>query len=167
MLSATNTLNDMKARLLKTFDFYDFADVPAFNASLTIGVEEAELLDVVPIIGTQWYNEIAALDKVGLTVNQNYIYWAEVHFAMSRFVKTVDEAKVQSVAGSSHSKGVGDVSESITGGTKQSGRAASAGAYYRKAMEYVVQAGYDPMRLARSGTPTREEYNVDARYGSG
>jgi len=161
MLSATNTIDDVKARLINPYSFYGFASDGAYETFLTSISVEVELLDMWPTVGEALYATIEAKDKTGLTTFETYIYWAEVFFIAYRLTKAIHSTESQAVKGSGYSHSVGDVSES-TSGAGSSGMRTASSSYYKTANAFLIRAGYPVGQLTRGGTPTENEYFPDA-----
>ena len=161
MLSATYTLTDIKKYLINGFAFYGYATDGAFDTALTIFNEQAELMKVVPLIGRGNHTTIQDQDRTGLSENENYVYLAEIYFSMCEFVKAQNTASIQSVKGSSYSKSVDGVSESIGGGATGSGMELAARDYCKSANRYMSLAGYARNTLARGGVAVASEFYQD------
>lgn len=143
MLSATYSLEDLKYIFESDNVVYDLTLEPlgferAFN--------EAKLKYMYPFIGETSYDTIADLDKTGLSLEQEYLYMAELYFAAYFFVKGLSISEDIGRAGDSHSISIEGYSESITG---VSGKKKVAGHYFTEGISYLSLAGYQPMRLRR------------------
>jgi len=169
MLSATNSVNDVKTRLRKGFAFFGFADDTAYIAEITNVLDTVKFKEMIPYLseyqlrpqavnlvsennvyaGEAYYNYIAAKDKVSLTLEENYIYRAEIAFACSEFMDRM--AKDERF-------GAGN-GITIPGFSEPSGSAGSIGAstsllsgqFYDEALGYMLDAGYKVMGLKRGG----------------
>ncbi len=90
MLSATNSLNDIKAELLnKRFYDYRFQTDTLFETAITKAIDTVDRLDIIPFIGQDSYDTIQAKDKVNLTLEEQYMYYAEVNLTLGRFFETL------------------------------------------------------------------------------
>jgi hypothetical protein len=136
MLSPTHSLTDIKAYLLSQTTEYGYANSTTLDAGLTLALDRAKILILVPAISEARYDEIEAKDKVGLTDIETAIYMAECMFALSSFLQMVGTKEIQRAAGSTQTLG-----KSEKGGVPV-GKMAVSDYYFREGMEYMSVAGY-------------------------
>jgi hypothetical protein len=173
MLSATNTITDIKTLLRNSFSFYGFADDPAFSDSLEISVNHIVLAEMYPAlssmrssggydyglellqtnnrltIGKSYYDTIKAKDKVGLSVTEEYIYNAELYFAMADFLYNLDNDSKYSINGSTKTISTKGYSSSVSGADKASGKQTISETYHNKAASFMSLAGNTSNSLYR------------------
>ena len=77
---------------------------------------------------------------------QEYVYWAEVYFAMSEFIQSMAVTEDMNREGESVSISSEGFSQSVSG---VSGKKKVAMKYYMKACGYLRMAGYDVFKLER------------------
>ena len=159
MLSATNTITDIKAKLRKDYVFFDFTSDALFIAALTDCVDTVKYDDMIPFLGKDsvaiasqnlmgtgiysgesYYNEIAAKDKVSLTLTEQYIYKAEIWFACSEFIKTMSDDCIFAMNGGSVSESTKGYSYSVSN-MKDSGKMQMVDDYYQKGLSSLRSAG--------------------------
>jgi len=152
MLSATYSVADVKTALVRPSAFYGYATDGDFTSAVTVALDQARLLNVLPAIGESLYASIQALNKSGLTLIQEYLYQAEVYFAASAFVSARADSLSQEFSGDSISESVDGVSRSVSGLSK--GGFVTAGASYsRRGADFLALAGYGGIRLTRGDGP--------------
>ena len=79
MLSATNSVDDVKVVLRQGFAAFGFADDPAFEAEISRILNEVEIQRMRPTIGDATYDSIQVKDKVDLDQRfEENIYWGDV-----------------------------------------------------------------------------------------
>lgn len=140
MLSSTNTLNDVKTKLVKGYDYYGYSSVSGFNDAITNYNSEAELFDMIPVIGQAYYDSIKAKNKVGLTLIETYLYWAEIYFTCFRFVSFYAQIDNQSSMGKSESIKIEGYERTVSGG--ENGMDILASRYLDEARKSLAMAGY-------------------------
>lgn len=151
MLSTTNTINDVKTLLMRNFSSYGFADDTAFIAFLQVVAGDVYRIELYPSFGASLYSSIAAKDKVGLSISEEYAYWAEVNFICAEFLDQIGKKKLQTISGGGQTIQTEGYSQNIQN-TKDIGIKDAAVSYYRKAEEYMKLLGYDrSIRLKRGG----------------
>jgi len=172
MLSATNTVTDIKAKLRNTYSFYGFASDAVFISAIEESVDtvkydvmypalssiqENAIAEIGPGIsynnlasGKSFYDLIAAKDKVNLNVVEEYIYWAEVWLSMSELIGALSDDFQYNVNGDSESISTEGYSSSVSGLDK-SGKLALANKYYLKGYGFLVKAGVQQTSLWRGG----------------
>ncbi len=148
MLSATNSVLDVKAKLGNTYDYYGYASDGVFVTAITAALTQTALLDMYPHLTQSYYETIQAKDKVSLTLVETYLYEAEVAYAAWRFLR-----KYRSLDQSDSSGG----SLSVEGYSRGSGSGASGldRAMFSLADEargYMGCAGYKVMQVKRGGS---------------
>lgn len=167
MLSATNTITDIKTELEKDYAYYEYASDNAYSAQLTLRVTDAKLFDLVPILTEEYYNLIAAKNKVGLSLYETYLYNAEIFFACSRFLKKYSLRESQSNAGGYESITSEGYTRVITGGAV-TGKDQMADYYLREANTCLANAGYkNTLQLKRGNSSLSgfEPENITALLG--
>ena len=161
MLSITNSVADVKARLEDSYSDYDYDSEFQFSQAVTIALADSKLLWVRPVIGTTSYALIEAKDKVALTEKEDLIYWAEVYFACAEFM-TKRESKLNNpVGGTSNSNSEKLTVEGYTYESKADSNAKESQAYsiniikknlFDKAFHYMALAGWNAYQLQRGGS---------------
>jgi len=159
MLSVTNTIKDAKANL-KTYDEYNFANDQDFKRAIRRLEIPVQLETMYPTIGEGLYNSISAKDKVGLTLTEKYLYYAEVSFLCAAFLSEMDRKEAQDRSGDSGSYSVEGYSQTITG--KSSGYADASWDFHNEGRSYIMRAGYTLNTLKRGGDFFVED-NIDNR----
>ena len=146
MLSATNTITDIKLTLINDYSYYGYSDDASFVSVLTRVVAEVKLLELVPYISSGYYDAIAAKDKVSLTEIEEYIYWAEIYYSCSNFLESLDTSSESSSGDSIKVEGYEySDSSSVNSWSK------SASKYNKKAIRFMGMAGYNVLQIKRSG----------------
>ena len=160
MLSSTSTITDIKSKLENTHDFYGFATDVAFTASLTSVIDDVYLRYFLTKIGATEYTRIATKDKVALTQQETYLYWAEVYMTCCLFLKrrAAVQGQLQNsgqetlrVEGYQHSVGGG-------GGISQGSKAVQF--YFDQAFSMFKHAGINVLALERTCTIFGDGINV-------
>ena len=139
MLSATNTINDMKVEL-DNYKPYGFDDDGAFVTMLTYSANEAKRRFMLRYLTEDHYDVVAAKDKVGLTREEDLIYWAEVDFARSCFLENIGRREMsrrKAETFSENQDGVGVSSSGLLGKTVASID------FYTRAIRSLTDAGVD------------------------
>ena len=143
MLSATHSMQEMDTVLTADNIPYSAALRPA---GFVRALNEAMLKYMYPFISSIDYTIIAALDRTGLSESQEYLFMAEVYFAVSIFIKGLALSDEYNRGGDSSSISIEGYSESVSGA---SGRSRIAGYYLSQGYLYLTLAGYEPMKLKR------------------
>lgn len=152
MLSTTHTVSDVKAKLVNTYDFYGYVSDAAYTAAIESTCEDVMRLYFYPRIGQDEYDRIAALDRVGLTEYETYLYWAEVYTICHDLLKWVESIQNQLSTSSSESLTVEGYSyKTSSGGSSTSSKTALKG-YYDKMFMYWKLAGWNQNALQRTCT---------------
>ncbi len=138
MLSATNSLNDAKARLLG-MTHYGFEDETLFDAAITGFFSTAYIKYMQPALGVAAYNQISIKDKAGLTIEESAIYEAEIHFAVGEFLRDAANRVTQSREAESISKNIGGGTDSSSG---MIGKKAAADEHIRDGYVMMRLGGY-------------------------
>lgn len=150
MLSATNTITDVKARL-STYSVYGYASEELLTAALTIVAADVKMDMMIPAIGDATYDDLAAKDKVGLSTTDEYVYWAEIFFILARFMSHEANKVIEGAHGDSYSVGAQGYSQSVSGATSP-GFTRVAWRHANQGKKYMAFAGYDVgLRLQRGG----------------
>jgi hypothetical protein len=153
MLSATNTIADIKARLENDYLFYGYSSDSVFTSALSMVAEDVYNSYYVPRLGVVEYARIATKNKISLSPNETYLYWAEVFLACYEFLKFKSASQNQLQSGGDETLRVEGYQHSISGG----GGSASLGGkaisfYWENAYLYFKKAGFDLMAMMRSCT---------------
>lgn len=156
MLSATNSVNDVKAELGRPFGAYELADDPAFVGAITLALVNVRRLPMIPRIGEGTYDLIAALDKTDLSRSQGYIYQAEILLASGNFLEKRHAIESEDVDGDSESSSEDGYSRSVSGRGTTSGKKMRSETMQAEANTLLSLAGYsihigrgDSMGIAR------------------
>lgn len=159
MLSASHTVNDIKAELGHAYDYYDFATDLAFVSAIERVVADIRLRLLIPRIGVTAYSNIALKNKTSLTLYEEYLYWAEIFFSCHYFLKwaLLAVANQSSSVGAGQSLQVEGYKISSTSGATSSSNTESTGAgarsvYYSKGLDYMTLAGYPMGQLVRGNS---------------
>jgi hypothetical protein len=156
MLSSTYTIEDIKSRLKKTYDFYGYESEGDFEDDLETVVEDVMLLYFYPRIGKDRYDEIAAKDKTGIDYDTDpeelYLYWAEVWTVCYEFNKFITRTDNQQQTSSKENLKVEGYSyESDSGDSSSLGELATSD-FWKKALKYWKRAGFNLGGLQRTCT---------------
>jgi hypothetical protein len=161
MLSATNTILDVKGELVNIYSAFGFASDGDFVTSITNVSVQTYLARMLPALGNSVYAEIQGKNKINLTEIETQIYWAEVCFICCDFLTKIANAKRQTIHGSAKSITAEGYQQSVTD-QKQLGYDDAALSFWRRGVSYMGMAGYRVNRLQRGGTfyysPETEEY---------
>ena len=152
MLSTTWTIEDVKNKLKKTYDFYDFNSDDEFEAALIDIAEEVKYLYMYPHVAPSDYSDIEDKDKVALTRQEMYIYLAEVYFICYKFIKSDDRTRGQREDSTgSESLKVEGYQHSVNNSTGSNSQAdESRNAFLKDAYAFMSKAGYDLYGLERT-----------------
>jgi len=154
MLSSTNSVTDLKAKLINGFASFGYTSDAQFTTALRNALDEVYLSYFLPRIGAIAYNQMKAKDKVSLTAVETYLYWAEIYMACVEFLNMKEAASGQLQTAS-------DEMLSVEGYTHRVGRAGAGGAsqgdlsvnyYWGKAYQYFKLAGIDIASIQRTCT---------------
>lgn len=154
MLSETYTLEDIKAKLVNDFAFFEYSNDDEFEDAL-IGVsEDVKLLYMYPYIGIEDYADIEEKDKVGLTLYETYLYWAEIYCICYEFLKSKERTEGQlETSSNAESLKVEGYSYSTGGGSNSFSKADFAKREFLDLMnKYFKLAGFDMWGLERTCT---------------
>jgi len=152
MLSATWTIEDVKAKLGKTYSFYDYNSDDEFEEALIGVAEDVKYLYMYPHVGTDDYEDIVDKDKVALTRYEMYVYLAEVYYICYEFIVTDNRTRGQredsTGSESLRVEGYQYSSNNSTGSYSQADE--SKNAFLSKANAFMSQAGFDLYGLERT-----------------
>ena len=154
MLSETYTLEDVKAKLNNDFAFFDYANDDEFEEALISVSEDVKLLYLYPYISLTTYATIEAKDKLGYTLFDTYVYWAEVYSICYEFLRFKERTVGQlETASSSESLKVEGYSYQTSGGSGSTSQADFAKQeFWTMMLKYFKLAGYDMYGLERTCT---------------
>jgi len=152
MLSSTNTITDVKAKLENTYSFFGYASDVLFVAGLTSVATDVELLYFYPRIGSAEYNRIKALNKVGLTEIETYLYWAEVYTICYLFMKSRVAKNGQLQNNSNERLAVEGYSYQVSAGSGSSPGDVSLKYFWGQMFAFWKLGGYDMSGLQRTCT---------------
>jgi len=156
MLSATYTVEDIKAVLRKTYDYYNYATNDEFEADLNLIINDVMRLYFYPKIGKTRYDEIADKDKTGIDFDtdpyEEYLYWAEVYTVCHEFNKFLTRTDNQQQNSTAESLRVEGYSYSTKGSTSSSLGAKATTDFWDMASQYWKKAGFDLNGLQRTCT---------------
>ena len=153
MLSVTNSVNDIISKTVGQFTEYGFSTQLAFTTAIENSINETKLQKLIPAIGEDLYNYIAAKDKVGLTLDQERIYWAEVYLSLWNFLYIIANKETQRKAGANVSSNRSGSSASSSG---DPGKYTSAMSNYIVGMNFLANAGYSLRLVYASGAMVEE-----------
>lgn len=162
MLSTTNTVADVKAKLVNDYDFYGYTSDAAFTSAIESAAYDVQLLLFYPRIGEDAYTTLAAKNKVGLTEYEIYLYFAEVYSICYELLRWVESIRSQLQNSSEESltvEGYSYKTKSSSGGGVQVN--VSLKSYYDKMVRYWKLAGYNIFSLQRSCTIFGEPNSED------
>ena len=154
MLSATNSVDDVKTYLENDYSDFGFASDALFEAAITRALTDVQYLIMYMVLGSSAYAVTAAKDKVGLSEKETYIYYAEVYYACAEFMKSrkSTESSIASSADTERLQIEGYEYE-VTNGSGSSGgssaKSTSIKEYYDKAVGYLCRAGVNPHTLKK------------------
>ncbi len=164
MLSSTNSVTDVKARLSNTYDYYGFSTELAFTTAIEVALSNVMYLYLYEAIGSSYYATISAKDKVSLTETETYLYWGEVYYACCLFIES--RAANLSSASSSNTRErlkVEGYEHEIENGSSvddnADGMLTAIREYYDMAINYMCRAGYNPHRLKIGSSPFEDIEN--------
>jgi hypothetical protein len=159
MLSATNTITDIKAEIISDYAYYGYASDNAYESQLTRMVDDARLLDIIPVITQGLYDSIAVKDKVNLELKESYIYKAEIFFSIARFLKKESLRSNQSNTGGEEHISTEGYSRTITTSNSGSqGKTIMGESYEREANKCLAEAGYRKMLHLQRGNSMLSGY---------
>lgn len=168
-LSSTNTVNDVKAVLQRTYSQLGFATDELYIAAIGVVSTPVYLTVFKPIIGEGIYETIQAKDKVNLSDIEEYIYWAEVYYLAAAMCGQLGNRQIQSSKGSGQSFSSEGYSQSVQD-TRKAGYFELQKEYLNQAKEFMGLAGYAgavATRLRRGGyfyTDPRDVLENEFRY---
>ncbi len=171
MLSVSYSVADVKATLRRTYSDYGFATEEIYTAAVEEALRDVEFLWMYPVLGTTYYATIKALDRTGLSTLETYLYWSEIYFSCSGFLKKQDAVISDEGAGavSENLEVEGYRYESSTGtsgnSSSNSTNSRAVKDYYEKAVGYMCNAGWNPHQLQKAGGAL-EGYFVEPTYGT-
>lgn len=158
MLSETNSISEVESRLAGDYEAFEFTTYEAFTTAIIVALEDVQLLNMYPTIGSTWYSEIADKDKVDLTEQETYLYWAEVYYACVAFIERESSKRSSSESTNTRERlRVEGYEYETESGNSSSGDTASSyrpviKEYYDKAVNFMCLAGYNPHQLKRGST---------------
>lgn len=157
MLSTTNSVTDVKARLENIYSYYGYTSQLQFTNAINTALEDAQYLKMFPVIGSDYYGDIQAKDKVGLDEIETYLYLAEVHYACVNFLNRRATSMSSSSSSSTKSrlKVEGYEYEEESGSSDGDSSADMRSAikeFNNKAVHYMTLAGYNPYQLKRGNS---------------
>lgn len=173
-LSSTNTVNDVKAVMQRTYSQLGFASDELYIAAIGVVSTPVYLTVFKPIIGEGIYETIQAKNKVNLSDIEEYIYWAEVYYLAAAMCGQLGNKMLQAFEGggsksmSSEGYSQGNVSYSSSG--RKIGYFELQKEYLNQAKEFMGLAGYAgavATRLRRGGyfwTDPRDVLENEFRY---
>lgn len=157
MLSATNSVTDVKTKLISTYADLGLASDNAYTTLITSVATEAKLLDIVPVIGTSTYGIIEAKDKVSLTTDEENVYWAEVCYIAYRLLKAVGQQQNQGDGGAGSSLQVEGYSRGGGSGFSGDGKGRAAAYLGNQARRHLAAAGYPAFAMTRGDSYLAED----------
>lgn len=164
MLSATYTVSDVKAKLRKGYAFYGYTDDAAFTSDIESTASDVYLLYFLPRIGETAYNNIADKDKVDLTVQETYFYWAEVYTICYLILQNLTSDENQLSLSGNESLRVEGYQYTVSS-SETSGNDSSLSHYHGLMYRYWMLAGYNLNGLQRTCTIFGDyEYNEEEDY---
>jgi hypothetical protein len=131
------TLTDVKEEL-EIYSYYDYETENDFDAALSYASLEAERL-MKWYISESYYDQLQAMNKVGLDQNQEYLYWAEVFIICYCFLSLHDRKELYKRKAAQESISQDGVTRSSSGPT---GKAMAADLYLTKGLQNMNNAGY-------------------------
>lgn len=156
MLSETYTIEDIRAALRKTYDFYDYDSDDEFEADLVLTVEDVMRRYFYPKIGKTRYDEIAEKDKVDIDYDTDpselYLYWAEVYTVCYEFNKFKTRTDNQQQTSSDESLKVEGYSYTAKSSSSSSQGDRATTDFWNMATDYWKNAGFDLNGLQRTCT---------------
>ncbi len=148
MLSSTGEVADIKLKLT-TLTEYGYETELEYNTAICNAINAAKLKYLLPCLDVDSYNEIAALDKTGLSTEQECIYWAEVCFSTAIFLQEIANKEQQQRAAESDSQSLKGKSKSSSG---RIGKYGAGGFWFQEGLKYLKLAGYVPSHtISRDG----------------
>ena len=165
MLSATNTVSDVKTKLENDYSYFSYASDDLFTLGIENVCEDVVRLYFYPRIGKIEYDRVALLDKVGLTELEENLYWAEVYTVCVEFLRSRSARTGQLQTSANESLSVEGYRYQVGSGAGSS-LGDDALKYYRgKMFMYWKLVGYNVMSLERTCSifgETPEAYNLAA-----
>jgi hypothetical protein len=152
MFSATNTVEDVKSKLVNGYTFYSFASDNDYDEFIENIAEDVGILYFYPRIGSTEYARIVAKDKVGLDDYETYLYWAEVYAICYEFLRFKEYTAGQLQTSTQETIKVEGYSYSSGGVSGASSGNRSKKGYYNLFLKYFKLAGYDYSGLERTCT---------------
>jgi len=141
MLSATYEIGDMKKELKDSFAYYDYDSQAELDNALQFAIEKTKREKMLKIIDADTYDEIEALDRTGLTDEQEGVYYAEVYYSLAAFFDQKSKQEWYKKKGQNESRSENKTSYSIDGMT---GLDTLINLYNDKAVEYIANTPYTP-----------------------
>lgn len=164
MLSLSNTVNDILKLIINNYQEYGFSSADAFQAGIISCIDESKLLYMIPAIGESYYDQIAAKDKVDLTIVEQNIYYGEVFFSTGTFLRRVSMKEYQRRSGETVSKSESGKSRSASG---PPGKLIGGEEMFSKAYTFMNLAGYNfSMSFNTVGIQGNWE-SIDKGFGHG
>lgn len=156
MLSETYTIEDIKSRLKKTYDYYNYTSEDEFQSDLELVIEDVMLAYFYPKIGKTRYDAIALKDKTGIDFDSDpselYLYWAEVWTVCYEFNKFKTMTENQQQSGSDESLKVEGYSYTTRESSSSSKSEKATTDFWDRAAKNWKNAGFDINGLQRTCT---------------
>jgi len=165
VLSSTYSIQDVKQKLVNDYSEFGLSTDVQFTEMVSGALQDAKFLLLYPNIGSSSYAVIQAKDKgvvSALTESQEYLYWAEVYFACSLFIRDINASTSATSNASSESLSVEGYSYSSTAesGTSTAG-SGTIRSYFERGMNYLILAGYNPNALERGSSIFGQGYDLE------
>lgn len=159
MLSVTYEITDIKSKLENTFSVYGYATDDLFSGALTLSVEDAMYENMLAYLSQGSYDAIKACDRVGLSLQNTYIYRAEICFACYQFLKKKAKTETQSRSAQSESLETDGYKRSVTGDIATNGYLSASDQFYQEGKNNLVSAGIKTsMQLKRGNSSLAPEF---------
>ena len=152
MLSETNTIPDVLERLENVYSYYGYSNDDEFENALETIAYDVKLIVMYPKLGSTEYARIAALDKVGLSETEEYLYWAEVYSICYEFLKLRLRITGQLQTSADESLRVEGYEYKTGASSTISPNDLALNGYKDKMIAFFKSAGYDLMALQRTCT---------------
>jgi hypothetical protein len=155
MLSATNTVTDVRAKLKNAYSFYGYTEQSQFDSDIALVGGDIYRLYFLPRIGASEYTRIAAKDRAGLSTLETYLYWAEVYAICFEFLKDTSAQRNQlQDSGSEMLRVEGYTYQTGSGGSRggSTNGDIAVGKYYNKMYKYFSLAGINISSIQRTCT---------------
>lgn len=150
MLSATNSVADVKARIGNGYATYGYASDNAYTTAIQAALDDAKLLEILPRVSSTYYDTVALKDKVSLGLQETYLYNAEVCFAAVKFLSAYRTQSGQFSGGRGESITAEGYSRS-TSGSGPTGMDIAIMSLWNAARGYMSRAGFRVTQIKRAG----------------